>query len=307
MRYFDRTIICALVSIAFASAAGNVRAQDNLTTQSKIVIDYGAEPTDPQYRAIYQDMRRRQVFERLQRFLAPVRFTRPLAVKLTVCGDNVLYRPYQPGGDIAICYEFIKQIAGVAPPDASTFKIVDHELVDREATIVGPVILEILHDVALAVFDRFEVPVWGRAEDAADNVAALIMLQFGPDVARSTILGAASFLLFAQDFSQLSYEDWVDVRPVMMQRYYNVLCVAYGSNQTLFSGFVPFNREQTAYDLPRGRANSCVFRYADAEHPGEYEGAYEKLVVAFKSLVLDPYVDPYLMKQVLAIDWVKNP
>ena len=91
------------------------------------------------------------------------------------------------------------------------------------------------------------------------------------------------------------------------QRYYNILCVAYGADPVKFSVLKAFNRNELQMDLPKGRAEGCVFRYASMSHKGEYEGEYEKLAAAFKTLILDPYVDPDLLKQVLATDWLKYP
>lgn len=297
--------------IGLAMLAGPAAAQDHLqpspwVSQSKVSIDYGPEPTDPAYRAIYGRVKQRQVLERLQRFLAPLRLTRQLTVRMAQCGNNVLYRPYQPGGDVTICYEFIKQVEDQAPGEGSV-GILGVTYVPREATIVGPVVEEVLHDVALAVFDNLQIPVWGRPEDAADNVAALIMLNFGTDVAQTTIMGTAYFLWWAGNNAQYSENYVVDVRPPVRQRYYNILCVAYGADPTKFAMLQPVNRAALTTDLPQVTAESCALRYASAQRQGNYEGAYEKLSAAFKTLILDPYVDPELLKQVLATDWLKYP
>ena len=175
----------------------------------------------------------------------------------------------------------------------------------REATIVGPVVEEVLHDVALAVFDNLQIPVWGRPEDAADNVAALIMLQFGTDIAQTTIMGTAYFLYVAGSDAQYNIDYVADVRPPVRQRYYNILCVAYGADPVKFSTLKAYNRDELQSDLPQNRAGNCAFRYAGGSHKGEYEGEYEKLAAAFKTLILDPYVDPELLRQVLAKDWLK--
>jgi len=284
--------------IVLAIVAGPTNAQDHLrsspwVTQSKVAIDYGEEPTDPPYRAIYQSMTQGKVLERLQRFLAPLRFTRTLTVRMARCGDDVLYRPYRPGGDVTICYEFVKQIENLAPPEGR-LGLVGVVAVSRESTIIGPIVEEVLHDVALAVFDNLEVPVWGRLEDAADNVAALIMLQFGTDVAQATILGTARFLYAAGSDAKYNLDYVADVRPPVRQRYYNILCVLYGADPVKFSILRAYNRAELQMDLPEKRADDCEYRY-------------QVLAAAFKTLILDPYVDPDLLKQVLATDWLKDP
>ena len=54
---------------------------------------------------------------------------------------------------------------------------------------VGQVLFLTLHEVGHAVFDIFNVPIFGSEEDAADNFATYIMLQFAE--ARRLIRGAA--------------------------------------------------------------------------------------------------------------------
>jgi hypothetical protein len=302
--------VAGVLGLIGLAMAGSAQAQDHLRpspweSQSKVNIAY-EEPADPLYHGVYQRLKQGQVLERLQRFLAPVRFSRPLNVKMAQCGNNTLYRPYQPGGGVTICYEFVKQVEDLAPPEGSN-GIVGVVIVPREATIIGPVVEEVLHDVALAIFDNLQVPVWGRPVDAADNVAALIMLQFGTDVAQRTILGTAYFLFVAGANAQYNVDYVADVRPPVRQRYYNILCVAYGADPVKFSVLQAFNRNELQMDLPPGRADYCAFRYASGNHKGEFEGEYEKLAAAFKTLILDPYVDPELLKQVLATEWLQNP
>ena len=301
----------ALGSIAVALAAAPVLAQVTQTplvanapvAAAKVVIDYGPQPSDAQLQPIYAAVRQQNVLEKLQRFLAPLRLARQLTVHMAQCGNNVVYHPYQPGGDVTICYEFIKQVADLAPAEGSQ-GIIGVSLVPREATIIGPVVEEVLHDVALAVFDNLHIPVWGRSEDAADNVAAFIMLQFGTDVAETTIMGTAYFLWWAGKNAQYTEGSVTDIRPPVRQRYYNILCIAYGADPVKFSVVQAFNRNQLDTDLPNDRATGCQNRYASTQ-AGQYEGDYEKLAAAFKTLILDPYVDPELLKQVLATNPLK--
>jgi len=309
MRHPIKMTTSALAVMWLTILATPATAQDHLKpnpweTQSKITIDYGPMPTDPQFGAVYTRVRQQQVLEKLQRFLAPLRLTRTLSVKMARCGDNILYRPYQPGGDVTICYEFIKQVEDLAPA-GGRLGLVGVVAVPREAAIVGPVVEEVLHDVALAVFDNLEIPIWGRPEDAADNVAALIMLQFGTDIAQTTILGTAYFLYVAGNSAQYNLDYVADVRPPVRQRYYNVLCVAFGADEVKFSALHAYNRNELQMDLPNDRASDCAFRYASTKHQNTYEGEYEKLEAAFKTLILDPYVDPELLKKVLATDPLK--
>src|SRR5262249_40095729 len=157
------------------------------------------------------------------------------------------------------------------------------------------------HDVALGVFDMLEIPVWGREEDAADHVAAFLMLQFGTDVARKTVLGTAYFLnrldntlrnggnLLPYDLTYIG-----GTPPTVRQRYYNILCMAIGSDPVSFAAFV--RSATTITDVPEWR---CLPR------PGEASREYAQVKDAFIKTILDPYVDPELLKKVNATPWLK--
>ena len=47
-----------------------------------------------------------------------------------------------------------------------------------------------LHEAGHALFDLLEVPLLGREEDAADQLAAYYVLQFPKEIKRRLILGA---------------------------------------------------------------------------------------------------------------------
>jgi hypothetical protein len=65
----------------------------------------------------------------------------------------------------------------------------------RAEAVVGGFLMVLLHEAGHAMSDIFELPVLGREEDSADQLAAFVMLQFGPDVARTAINGAAFYWL----------------------------------------------------------------------------------------------------------------
>ena len=69
----------------------------------------------------------------------------------------------------------------------------------RQEAIVGGFVGVTLHEAGHAVNDLLNLPVLGREEDAADQIAGFIMLQFGKEVARTAIKGTAySWLTFAR-------------------------------------------------------------------------------------------------------------
>ena len=58
--------------------------------------------------------------------------------------------------------------------------------VSKEQLTAGLFASVLLHETGHAMFDLLNVPIFGREEDAADQIAAYLVTQFGPDVARRT-------------------------------------------------------------------------------------------------------------------------
>ena len=92
-------------------------------------------------------------------------------------------------GDRALhfCYEWYNVVLQWAPKGPTP------EGVTRGNVITGMWAGTLLHETGHAMFDMLDVPVFGREEDAADEVAAFIALQFNKDVARTIIKGFAYF------------------------------------------------------------------------------------------------------------------
>jgi len=126
--------------------------------------------------------------------------------------------------------------------------------------------------------------VFGREEDAADQMSGFLMLQFGKDVARTTIKGAA--YTYAVSNNPQSRTEFSDEHGASGQRFYNYLCIAYGGDPDVFQDFVDKGL------LPKERAQNCGREYKQVER-------------AFVKTIL-PYIDQNLMKQVRAKQWLRK-
>jgi hypothetical protein len=256
----------------------------------QIEIEY-ARPTSAEFEPIYERLKSRKVLETLRQFLAPLKLKdKKLVVKFDQCG-GASYARYKRSGPVVVCYEFIEQVEKFAPTAPVHLIQTQGRLpVKPDAAVVGPVVQALIHEVALAAFDLLDIPVWGRQDDAADRVAALVLLQFSKfDLAWNTIVGTAWFLASGA----LAPPDMSDVRGVTAQRYYTTLCLAYAGNRRMFAGFVAFERDNSpaAGDLPNLRARGC---------PDEYE----VLRHAFNTSI-GPHIDQELLKRVQAVKWIE--
>ena len=240
----------------------------------QIRISYG-EPKNPAHRPIYERLQKRRVLEDLRDFLSPLKLPQPLTIKIEGCG---VVNAYYSSGAVTICYEYIAWLHQIAA------KITVSNEISLEDAVVGPFVDVLLHEVAHALFDLLKIPLFGREEDAADQLAAFILLQFGNDVARRTIVGTA--LLFRQmaEEQQPGSADYAAAHGVPAQRFYNVLCIAYGAQPKLFADYVKQGF------LPVFRIGSCRWEYQQILH-------------AFKTLIA-PHVDPVLQEKVRGREWL---
>ena len=242
----------------------------------QVRIVYG-EPKNPDHRLIYERLQKRRVLEDLQDFLSPLKLPQPLTIKTEAC--NGVVNAYYSNGAVTICYEYIAWIYQVAR------KVTLSNEISLEDAVVGPFVDVLLHEVAHAIFDLLKIPLFGREEDAADQLAAFILLQFGNDVARRTIVGAA--LLFRQMAvdQQPGTADYAAVHGLPAQRFINVLCIAYGAQPKLFADYVKQGF------LPVFRIGYCRWEYQQIAH-------------AFKTLI-SPHVDPVLQEKVRGREWLR--
>jgi hypothetical protein len=132
---------------------------------------------------------------------------------------------------ITVCYEFLADILKNAPEQTLPTGIT------RRDAILGPLVDVFLHESGHAVFDLLKVPVLGREEDAADTFSAYIMLRFPKDDARRLILGSAyQYKADLQDPQvSMAIKKFSNVHGTPAQRFFNVLCIAYGADKKLFA------------------------------------------------------------------------
>jgi hypothetical protein len=288
-------------AIAFGLSSGLLAsvasAQDSATLKpfrdkSMIKIEYKA-PTDKKLEPIYQRLKAREVLERMQAFLSPLRLPQPLNVVTAQCGGQIEL-PYQSDAPVTICYEYVALIEQEAP---AGFGIVGQAFVTQDIALVGPFVQFTLRSIARHIIDMLELPVWGNAEDAADNLAAFIMLEVSPQVAQKTIFGTAYFFAKSMQSEKL---DLAALRPHIAQRYFNLLCIAVGSDLVRYSVFVPVDRQAGPADLPKHRYGFCM-QLSSPEH-----SEYNKIKYAFHQLIRDKHVDLPLLKQVRTIEWLAD-
>jgi hypothetical protein len=261
----------AIMSQAFHSAAALALEIQH----SQVEIAY-IEPQKSSLRLYYDTLKRRQVLEQLQDFLSPLRLPKKILVTTQECGRETI--PYEPGQPIVACYEYVSHIVRLAPQAKTRTGI------SRDTAIVGAFVQLILHETARAIFNLMQIPVWGREEDAADKLAAFVMLQFGKEVAITTLSGSVWF--FEASNRTWTGSDFAQEDSPEAQRFFNYLCIAYGADPATFTEIA---RETL---LRTRRAARCA-------------SEYKEISEAFTKTIL-PYVDPERLKRVQSLKLLRQ-
>jgi hypothetical protein len=272
-------ILLGLLGMVGASVwAAPAAAQKSVNLRTDRIQFSYVPPKNAAHEAIYRLLKERQVLERFKEFLSPLRLPRVLVLRTEGCDGEV--NAWYEDDAITVCYEYLDDILRNAPQETTPAGVT------RLDAIVGPTLETFLHEIGHAFFDYHGVPILGREEDAADQLAAYILLQFENrrDV-RRLIAGVAYAYNREASLPSLKKNPFADEHGLPAQRFYNVLCMAYGADAKLFADVVANEK------LPKERAEGCEHEYTQVEH-------------AMKKLIR-PYIDQTLAKQVRAKRWLR--
>jgi hypothetical protein len=288
MRSLQPKKVIRLIALGIAATLSNFALAQSQTTAAendqpnRVSIAYG-QPNNSAFQELYNVLRERRALDRIQEILSPLRAPEQLTIKTAECGAvNSYYKRENFKPTVTICYELLKNIldslpneptpAGVTPDDAA----------------VGQFFFVTLHEVGHAAFDVLGVPIFGREEDAADNFATYVMLQFGRGQARRLIGGAAwAWKAYLGDYRrnpmvQTRLAAFANDHGLPQERFYNLLCLAFGANKGEFADVGSY--------LPPTRSPKCSYEY-------------QTLVRAFRKEI-GPHIDQEMAKRVLDTDWL---
>jgi len=262
-----------------------------------IVIRYN-QPFNAKYKPIYDRLKERKLLEQFAAFLSPIKLRGRLELSLEEGNPSVCSGPnsyYDGAGGVHLCYswfDFMETQVAVERPRAPNEPFTANSLglmpgFTRSEVMVGGAVSVILHELGHALFHIQNIPLLGREEDGADQIAALIMLQFGPKVALTSIKGAynawhhMNAVRLQRQKGEIRPDQEADEHSIDIQRAFNFLCIAYGKDPVIF-------KELAEQLLPRARRDNCA-------------DEYKQTALAFRKTLL-PDVDQAMMKEVLRME-----
>ena len=261
--------IALLIMQKAPAAADDARA-------NRMQVDY-VPPTNPAHQPLYELLKERRALEKLQEIFSP--FQLPIDLTLRIVGCDGVANAWYHRPAVNVCYEYLIEILRSMPKETTADGVTPAD------AVLGQFFYVFAHETGHAMFEILAMPIFGNAEDAADHFAVYLMLQLGPNQARGLIIGAAySYKKYVQDSEVTApLVAFSDAHSAPAQRYYNLLCLAYGSNAVLYADFVE------SHHLPKGRADGC-------------NREFDQVRFAFRDRVL-PHLDQRLAKQVMDTTW----
>ncbi len=124
-----------------------------------------------------------------------------------------------------------------------------------------------MHEVGHALVDVLDLPVTGREEDVADQLAVYVLIRGGEKGAQAAVAGVSALQPSTNSFDDTDFADEHSLGPV---RLYNVMCWIYGSDPAKYSYLLDGG------SLPEERAVRC---------PGEWDRmakAWQRLLAPYR-------------------------
>jgi len=113
------------------------------------------------------------------------------------------------------------------------------------------------HEIGHLFVSQFELPILGKEEDAADNIATLMLLEMGTEATDNTLLDAAHSWFLSNNQTTEDYTDaeFYDSHSLDIQRAFQIICLMVGADPDLFAEVA------TQVGIDEDRQVACSFDY----------------------------------------------
>ncbi|CAN5788863.1 hypothetical protein BH20ACI4_BH20ACI4_12510 [soil metagenome] len=195
-------------------------------------------------RQIKQEKTLEKAADRLNRSLI---LPQDIYLRTKDCGQsNAFYNPQDVS--ITICYELMEHFYKI-------FRSVGDNDQKAYDSMFDAITFVFLHEMGHALVDQYNLPVTANEEDAADRLSSFVCIEeLGDDGVRA-ILAAADAMKIESKMKTKTERDMADEHLLQEQRFFNSLCMVYGSNPEKYA-----NIREEGY-LPEDRAVRCPSEY----------------------------------------------
>ena len=127
-----------------------------------------------------------------------------------------------------------------------------------EAGAVDTVLHTLLHEAAHAYIADQNIAILGKEEDAADNFATLLLIDYVEHGADAAISAADLFAYESEDRPEYyDLGEYIDEHSFDLQRYFSTLCLVYGSDPDSHRNLL----DEVEKDYLKDRKDFCVEHY----------------------------------------------
>ncbi|MDT4969026.1 MAG: hypothetical protein QOJ64_3763 [Acidobacteriota bacterium] len=261
-------LLTTAVFVALLGSASSAWAQTGANNAAHPVRVRYDVPKDAPLVAYQKFLQGRKVLEEMADGLNELlRLPQDLTLTATQCGTvNAFYQPRLKA--VQLCYEYVRSFNNLhindqRRPDGTY----DNAAVTK--ALLGTIKFTMIHEIGHALVDILDLPITGGEEDAVDQLAAVVLLSSEDEADTVAVIDAAYTKLLRANANAATQENltpaqrkWFEDNPPYAdehsldeQRFYNTVCLAYGSNAQLFADFV------TEGVLPKARAARCPFEW----------------------------------------------
>jgi hypothetical protein len=224
----------------YGSSAGTSQAAG-----AAMRVVYQPPTKRPEREAIRAFLQENKTFDRYASGLSHLfQFPQEVTVVWTECGT--VNAAWDGQGNIVMCYEmaeFLKALFSKRIKDKKQLTI----------AVMSSLMFVFLHELGHGLISMYRLPSVGREEDAADQIAGLVLIATGESGIEIAMRGAQFFRLLSLSGAKTPF---FDEHSLDAQRYYNLLCMVYGSDPDRLGSLVGKDK------LPASRARRCPREYS---------------------------------------------
>jgi hypothetical protein len=224
------------------------RDRKNLQNEDSgdFVVDHGTL-SNAAYKEIDRQIKEEKVLEDAARQLNEnLKLPNDVILRTKDCSEvNAFYDPNDTS--ITVCYELMEHFFKLFKANGESEQKAYERMFDAVRFVF-------LHELGHAMIDLYRLPVTGNEEDAADRVSAYICLEEIDDGVNSVFAAADAFAIESKA-RKPGAKDLADEHLLQEQRFYNSLCMIYGSDTVKYSKIL------TEGYLPKDRAVRCAAEY----------------------------------------------
>jgi hypothetical protein len=236
-----------LDAISYLTQNNILQSQEKLQDKGNFNVVYD-NTNNSDYTKIGNKLKQTQFFEKKTKELN-TKLNLPKNIKVNVTQCNEINAFYNRNTDtILMCYEMYEYLTELYS------SIYDDDKTIR-GSVDGAMEFFFLHELGHALIDVYDIPITGMEEDAVDQLATIMLLQKGNDGV-SAIAATSIFFGYHGATSNIDPLEFADEHSLSLQRFYNILCFAYGSNVNEYQDLIDLKL------LPTERSIQCIDEYS---------------------------------------------